>query len=119
MASRAAVRDVGRALGMSYGFCDQVAKLIPFTTEQTRKPILEIMNEAPDLKQLYNTNTDARKLIDAASHLEGVARHASVHACGTVISEKPLTEYTRFSTRLKTIPSSLPNLKEAVEALDF
>jgi DNA polymerase-3 subunit alpha len=94
MASRAAVRDVGRALGMSYGFCDQVAKLIPFTTEQTRKPILEIMNEAPDLKQLYNTNTDARKLIDAASHLEGVARHASVHACGTVISEKPLTEYT-------------------------
>ncbi|MCL5012113.1 MAG: DNA polymerase III subunit alpha [Patescibacteria group bacterium] len=93
MASRAAVRDVGRALGLSYGFCDQVAKLIPFTTEQTRRPLLEMVEETPDLKQLYNTNTDARKLIDAASRLEGVARHASVHACGTVISEKPLTEY--------------------------
>ena len=93
MASRAAVRDVGRALGFSYGFCDQIAKLIPFTTEQTRRPILELTEDTPDLKQLYNTNPDAKKLIDAASRLEGVARHASVHACGTVISEKPLTEY--------------------------
>ncbi|MFA7201544.1 MAG: DNA polymerase III subunit alpha [Candidatus Paceibacterota bacterium] len=93
MAARAAVRDVGRALGLSYGFCDQVAKLIPFTTEQTRKPLRIVVDETPDLKKLYDSNSDARKLIDAASRLEGVARHASVHACGTVISEKPLTEY--------------------------
>lgn len=87
MAARAAVRDVGRAMGISYGFCDTLAKLIPFNQD------LEEAMKIPELSGLYNTNPDAKRILDAAKKLEGVARHASVHACGTVISEKPLTEY--------------------------
>ncbi len=88
MASRAAIRDVGRALGFSYSFCDGIAKLVPFnfTLQKT-------IDGVPEFKQQYDTNSDTRKLVDAAQHLEGVVRHASVHACGIVISEKPLTEY--------------------------
>jgi DNA polymerase-3 subunit alpha len=88
MASRAALRDVGRALGFSYSFCDAIAKLVPFNFN-----LQKTLQEVPDFKKEYETNTDVRKLVDAAQHLEGVARHASVHACGIVISEKPLTEY--------------------------
>ena len=87
MAARAAVRDVGRVLGIAYGFCDQLSKLIPPTMS-----LSEVIKKVPDVKNLYETNPDAKKIIDAASHLEGVARHASVHACGVVISKEPLTE---------------------------
>ena len=95
MAARAAVRDAGRAMGLSYGFCDQIAKLIPFNPTQGMKEgwLDQCLNEVVELKNLYQSNPDAKKVIDAAKHLEGVARHASVHACGTVISKKPLTDY--------------------------
>lgn len=88
MASRAAIRDVGRALGLSYTFCDHIAKMIPFnfTLQKT-------LDEVADFKKEYDTNSDAHKLIDAAQHLEGVVRHASVHACGIVISKGSLTQY--------------------------
>lgn len=88
MASRAAIRDTGRALGFSYGFCDQIAKLIPFNNS-----LQEALEHVEELKKLYDSNSDARKLIDSAKHLEGVVRHASVHACGTVISKGSLTQY--------------------------
>jgi len=88
MAARAAIRDVGRATGLNYGFCDQVAKLIPFNMDL--KAALENVTELSDL---YKNNPDAKKLLDRAKRLEGVARHASVHACGTVISQNPLTDY--------------------------
>src|SRR3989344_4797336 len=87
MAARAAIRDVGRALGISYGFCDQLAKMVPFNQG------LEEALKNTDLAVLYQTNADAKRILDAARHMEGVARHASVHACGIVISESPLTEY--------------------------
>ena len=87
MAARAAIRDVGRALGISYGFCDQLAKMVPFNQG------LEEALKNTDLAGLYQTNADAKRILDAARHMEGVARHASVHACGIVISESPLTEY--------------------------
>jgi DNA polymerase-3 subunit alpha len=88
MAARAALRDAGRALGQPYGFCDQLAKLIPFgqTLEESLKNVAEF-------KELYQKNPDAKKIIDAAKHLEGVARHASVHACGLVVSKEPLTNH--------------------------
>ncbi len=94
MAARAAIRDAGRAMGMSYGFCDSVAKLIPFNPTQGMKEgwLDQCLREVTELKQLYDTDPNARKLIDTARHLEGVARHASMHACGTVISKDPLTE---------------------------
>lgn len=88
MAARAGIRDAGRAMGLSYAFCDQIAKLIPFNMK-----LAEAIEKVPELNGFYTKNEDARKVLDAASHLEGVARHASVHACGTVISKEPLTEY--------------------------
>jgi DNA polymerase-3 subunit alpha len=88
MASRAAIRDVGRALGMSYGFCDQLAKLVPFNFS-----LQQTLDGVEEFKKQYDENSDARKVIEAALHLEGVVRHVSVHACGTVISKGPLTQY--------------------------
>ncbi|MDP3999779.1 MAG: DNA polymerase III subunit alpha [bacterium] len=95
MAARAAIRDAGRAMGLSYGFCDQIAKLIPFNPTQGMKEgwLDQCLDEVLELKNLYRNNPDAKKVIEAAKHLEGVARHASVHACGTVISKEPLTHY--------------------------
>jgi len=86
MAAKASIRDVGRALGMPYSFCDRIAKLIPFNMDLAQS--LEAVSE---LRQLYETSPDAQKIIDAAKKLEGVARHASVHACGVVISNEELT----------------------------
>ncbi len=95
MAARAAIRDAGRALGLSYGFCDEIAKLIPFNPTQGMKTgwLDASLQAIPELKALYDKSPDAKRLIDAAKKLEGVARHASVHACGVVISAKPLTNY--------------------------
>lgn len=88
MAARAAVRDAGRVLGAEYSLCDRISKLIPFN--QNLKTALETVTE---LRSLVGSDPLAKKIIDAAEHLEGVARHASVHACGTVITEGPLTDY--------------------------
>jgi len=86
MAARAVVRDVGRALLYPYSYCDQVAKMIPFgfTLDKT-------LNQVAEFRQLYETDQKAKKLIDYAKKLEGVARHASTHACGVVISREPLS----------------------------
>ncbi len=89
MAARAAIRDAGRALGIPYEFCDKTAKLIPmFST------IEEALENAKEFKDLYAGGGDAKKLIDSAKRLEGVVRHASMHACGVVITREPVTEYT-------------------------
>jgi len=89
MAARAVIRDVGRALGYSYTYCDQMAKMIPFgfTLDDALKQIKEF-------KDLYEQDTEATKLVDIAKKLEGVARHASTHACGVVISADPLDNLT-------------------------
>ncbi|PIU14098.1 DNA polymerase III subunit alpha [bacterium (Candidatus Gribaldobacteria) CG08_land_8_20_14_0_20_39_15] len=85
MASRAAVRDVGRALKYSYSYCDQIAKMIPFgfSLDKTLATVEEF-------RQAYLQDSQAKKLVDFARKLEGVARHASTHACGVVISKTPL-----------------------------
>lgn len=87
MAAKAAIRDVGRALGYEYSFCDRIAKIIPlgFTLKET----LESINEFSDL---YNSDERAQRLIDLAFKIEGCARHASTHACGVVISANSLDE---------------------------
>ncbi len=87
MAARAVIRDVGRVTGLSYGYCDKIAKTIPsgFTLDQTLKGVSEF-------RQLYQTDDEAKKLIDFSKKLEGCARHASTHACGVVISSQPLDE---------------------------
>ncbi len=89
MQARAVVRDVGRALGFSYQEVDRIAKLIPFQ-EENLKSAIEDINE---LKRLYQENERIRQLLDIAQKLEGLSRHASIHAAGIVIADKPLTEY--------------------------
>jgi DNA polymerase-3 subunit alpha len=89
MAARAAIRDAGRALGFPYDFCDKTAKLIPmFST------IADALENIKEFKDFYATGGDAKKLVDSAKRLEGVVRHASMHACGVVITREPVTEYT-------------------------
>jgi len=85
MASRAVIRDVGRATGQPYSFCDRIAKMIPFG-----QSLDETLAKIPEFRQLYESDTNAQKLIEFARKLEGVARHASTHACGVVISAEPL-----------------------------
>jgi DNA polymerase-3 subunit alpha len=87
MAARAAVRDAGRALGFPYTFCDRIAKAIPLFTN------FEEALSSGELKELYDGDPQAKRLIDTARRLEGVCRHASTHAAGVVITDEPLTEY--------------------------
>lgn len=89
MAARAAVRDTGRALGYPYNFCDQTAKLIPMNMS-----IPAAISNVPEVSNLYNSDPAAKKLLDSASRLEGVARHASMHACGVVITPESVVNYT-------------------------
>lgn len=94
MAARASVRDAGRALGFSYGFCDRVAKLIPFGAQGMPMTIDKALVESPDLKKIYDEQEDVRRLLDIARKIEGNARHTSIHAAGVVIAPEPLTEFT-------------------------
>jgi DNA polymerase-3 subunit alpha len=89
MEARAAVRDVTRALGLSYDEGDQIAKLIPFGMS-----LAEALESSPELKDIYEDESSAKRVLDMAKKLEGVARHASVHAAGVVISKGKLTNYT-------------------------
>ncbi len=90
MAAKAAIRDVGRALGMPYNFPDRVARLIPHSFHITLKEALE---ESEDLRRLYESDSQARELLDLSMSIEGMPRHASTHAAGVVITELPVSEY--------------------------
>jgi DNA polymerase-3 subunit alpha len=89
MAARAAIRDAGRALGYPYGFCDQTAKFIP-----TGMSIRDCIAGVPEVSNLYKSDPAGKKLLDSASRLEGVCRHASMHACGVVITPEPVVNYS-------------------------
>jgi len=90
MAARAAVRDVGRALGIPYARVDTIAKMIPWEPNITIEKALKMESR---IKELMKSDEDIKKLIETASSLEGLARHASTHAAGIVLSRKPLTDY--------------------------
>ena len=90
MAARAAVRDVGRVMGMAYNAVDKVAKLIPNELGIT---IDKAMEYSPDLKSLYDMDAETRELIEMSKKIEGMPRHASTHAAGVVISDRPISEY--------------------------
>jgi len=87
MAARAVVRDVGRALQYTYSYCDQLAKLIPMGMD-----LAETLEKVDEFKEKYETDQMCKRLIDLGKKLEGVARHASTHACGVVISADPLID---------------------------
>lgn len=89
MAARAVVRDVGRVKGMPYSDVDRIAKMVPATLHITLKKALE---ESPELKARYDEDEQVHELIETGQVLEGLARHASTHAAGVVISPTPLIE---------------------------
>lgn len=90
MLAKAAVRDVGRVMGYSIPEVTRVTKLIPNTPGQTLSDALE---QASELKTLYETDSRVRKLIDMARPLEGVTRNVSTHPAGVIIADKPIVEY--------------------------
>ncbi|MBM4437828.1 MAG: DNA polymerase III subunit alpha, partial [Actinobacteria bacterium] len=92
LAARAAVRDVGRTLGMPYGDVDRVAKLIPFRAIDPFTIDSSLQNVA-EVRQLYEADANVRRLLETAREVEGLARHASTHAAGLVVSREPLTEH--------------------------
>jgi len=89
MAARAAVRDVGRVLNEPYDYCDRLAKMIPMFYK-----LDQALNEVAELKEIYSQEPAAKRILDYAKTLEGVARHSSMHACGVLITKNPLTDYT-------------------------
>lgn len=88
MKARLSVRDVTRAVGQPYSLGDQIAKLIPLNID-----LKEALRSVPDLRNMYEDDPNAKRVIDLAEKMEGVARHASTHAAGVVISKEPLVEY--------------------------
>src|SRR3989338_2097568 len=94
MEARGSVRDTGRALGMPYSGPDRISKMIPPGWQGHAMTIDNALEQSPELKMSYTTEPETKKLLDLAKRVEGVARHASVHAAGVVIADKPLTEYT-------------------------
>ena len=94
MAARAVIRDVGRALDMPYAKRDAISKMIPNEPGIT---ITKALDMNPELKNLYHSDEEVRYLIDMSMRLEGLPRHASMHAAGVVISNAPADEYVPLS----------------------
>jgi DNA polymerase-3 subunit alpha len=94
MEARGSVRDAGRALGMPYSGPDRISKMIPPGWQGHAMTIEKALEQSPELKSAYQSEPETKRLLDLAMKLEGVARHASMHAAGVVIADKPLTEYT-------------------------
>ena len=92
MASRAAIKDVGRALNMAYGDVEKIAKMIPPPIRGRNVSISMAIDMVPELKTAISSDPKVKDLVDLALKLEGCARHSSVHAAGVVISPKPLHE---------------------------
>lgn len=92
LGARAAIRDVGRALDIPLGEVDRAARLVP---NVPGKPvsIAQALDDVPDLKEMYDTTPYVKRLLDMAMQVEGVTRHASTHAAGILVSDKPLVEY--------------------------
>ncbi|GAA0105744.1 DNA polymerase III subunit alpha [Paraclostridium sordellii] len=90
MGAKAAIRDVGRVLDVSYNKVDNIAKEIPFALGMT---IDKALDTNPNLKKLYEEDGETKEIIDVSRKIEGMLRHASTHAAGVVISKKPIDEY--------------------------
>ncbi len=90
LGARAALRDTGRALGMPYSDVDRIARMVPFGPGVTLARALE---ENGELRSIYDEDAVIRNLVDSARRVEGIARHASTHAAGVVISREPLTRH--------------------------
>ncbi len=98
LGARAAIRDSGRALAMSYGDVDAVARLVP---QKLHITLDESLDSSPEMAELYDSDSAVKKLLDTARGVEGLARHSSTHAAGVVISKEPLEEYVPLQRPVK------------------
>ena len=95
MAARAAIRDVGRVLGMPYAQVDSISKMVPMELKMTLNRALEV---SPELKAQYEADPQVKELIDTAIKIEGMPRHASTHAAGVVITREAANEYVPLAS---------------------
>ncbi|MEG0377470.1 MAG: DNA polymerase III subunit alpha, partial [Eubacterium sp.] len=107
MAARGAVRDVGRALNMPYNAVDKVAKEIPMHPGQN-VTIADAMRENPELRKMSDNDPQVKRLLSMAESMEGISRHASTHAAGVVITDKPLMEYVPLYRNGDVITTQFP-----------
>jgi DNA polymerase III subunit alpha len=91
--ARGVIRDIARAMEIPFAEADKLAKLVPEPVQGKSPPVREAIEAEPELKKLYNESPLHRELLDIAASLEGLNRHAGMHAAGVVIAEKPLWEY--------------------------
>lgn len=94
MAARGSIRDVGRALAIPYATVDSIAKLVPMDINMTIEKALKI---STDLSRLYKEDEQTKTLLDIAMSIEGMPRHATMHAAGVVITDKPVSDYVPLS----------------------
>jgi len=99
LGAKAVIRDVGRVMGMSYSDVDAVAKMIPREPSATLKDALE----SADMKSLYGSSSQVKKLVDTALELEGMPRNITIHAAGLVVSDKPITSYLPLAVSNETV----------------
>ncbi len=115
LGAKASIRDVGRALGMTYADVDRVARLVPAMPASFGVMTIEkAFQEGPEFKQLYEADPAIAKLIDTAKELEGVARHASTHAAGVVIAPEPLINIVPLQRPSSGEASGLPTTQFAM-----
>ncbi len=114
MGAKAAIRDVGRAMGWPHAEVDRIARLIPNGVNMTLDRALE---ESPELRQLYENDPRSRELIDNARKLEGIARHAGTHAAGVVISASPLVEHVPLQRPARAEEGALPTTQFPMETV--
>ncbi|MFO8101374.1 MAG: DNA polymerase III subunit alpha [Dehalococcoidia bacterium] len=111
MGAKAVLRDVGRVMGMSYGQVDPVAKLIP----QIGGSLSAALEENAEFIAMYNSDPEIKKLVNTSLKLEGLARHASTHAAGVVISKEPLMDNIPLQRPTGADESGLPTTQLAME----
>jgi DNA polymerase III subunit alpha len=114
MGAKAVVRDVGRAMGWAYGDVDRIARTIPSQLNMTLDRALQ---ESTELRQQYESDQDARELIDTAKRLEGISRHAGTHAAGVVISNTPLIEHLPLQRPAREQDGALPTTQFPMETV--
>src|SRR5213080_3629106 len=101
LASRAAIKDVGRALDMPYAEVERISKLIPPPVRGRNVSIQQAIEQVPELRKAIETNEQVKEVIDIARRIEGCARHVSVHAAGVVITPEPLEEIVPIAVSAK------------------
>ncbi len=114
MGAKAVVRDVGRAMGWAYGDVDRIARTIP---AQLNMSLDRALQESTELRQQYESDQDARELIDTAKRLEGISRHAGTHAAGVVISNSPLIEHLPLQRPAREQDGALPTTQFPMETV--